>query len=493
MVFSNSVFLFVFLPITLFIYYLPILKNKNEFRNTWLLFVSLGFYAWGEPIYVFLMILSIVINYILGKMAEKYPKNSGDNGKKIVAVACLYNLSVLFVFKYMSWISSIIFGKSWAEDHLSALILPIGISFYTFQALSYVIDVYRGKAKAQKSILNTGLYIAFFPQLIAGPIVRYDSIARQLLSREHTSEKFGEGIWRFTIGLSKKLLLANQLAIIVDISYAKNPGERTVLLAWVGALCFMLQIYYDFSGYSDMAIGLGKMFGFEFSENFNYPYISKSVTEYWRRWHISLGEWFRDYLFYPLSMGPAVSLRKMINNKVSRKTSAAIASVFSLFIVWMATGVWHGANMTFVVWGLIQFVFIVWEQYRKPLENKKLGDILGFIYTFFVVMLAKVIFNAQSLTQALHYYGSMFHLEGNVFFDKYSLYWLSQYKVYIIIGIVLVFPVVETINKNIERTNREKFITAGKTVQFVGMCGLLFLDVIFAVAGGYNPFIYFNF
>jgi alginate O-acetyltransferase complex protein AlgI len=441
------------------------------------------------------MILSIAVNYLLGKKVEMHRKSvcGGVIGKRIIAVACFYNLGMLFIFKYLSWISSLLFGTAFAEQYFSWLSLPIGISFYTFQALSYVIDIYRGKADAQKSILNTGLYIAFFPQLIAGPIVRYDSIAKQLLEREHTKEKFADGTWRFTIGLSKKLLLANQLAVIVDVAFTREPSERSVVLAWAGALCFMLQIYFDFSGYSDMAIGLGKMFGFEFAENFNYPYMSKSVTEYWRRWHISLGEWFRDYLFYPLSMGPAVKLKKKLKDKMSRKTSSMVVSVCSLLVVWMATGLWHGANMTFVVWGLIQFVFIVWEQYRKPLKNNHLGNLIGWSSTFLVVMLAKVIFHADSLTEAMKFYGSMLHLSGNAWSDEYGMYWLTQYRVFIITGTILAFPVVETITKKINEKNNKGLITANAVVQLVCMSGLFVLDIVFAVVGGYNPFIYFNF
>jgi D-alanyl-lipoteichoic acid acyltransferase DltB (MBOAT superfamily) len=359
--------------------------------------------------------------------------------------------------------------------------------------LSYVIDIYRGKAKAQTNILNTGLYIAFFPQLIAGPIVRYDSIAKQLLEREHTKKKFADGAWRFTIGLSKKLLLANQLAVIVDVSFARNPAERSVVFAWAGALCYMLQLYFDFSGYSDMAIGLGKMFGFEFAENFNYPYIAKSVSEYWRRWHISLGSWFRDYLFYPMTFGPAVRLRQRLKNKVSRKVSALIASLFTLFIVWMSTGIWHGANMTWVAWGFIQFVFIAWEQNRKPFKNEKLAGVAGFLYTYFVSLLSKVLSNASSITQAVHYYGSMLHLQGNVWIDEYGVYWLSQYKVFIIIGFILEFPVIEFITKKINGTNNHRLIAANEVIKSVCMVGLFVLDIVYAVSGGYNPFIYFNF
>lgn len=491
MVFSNSVFLFIVLPITLMVYYLPCIK-KITTKNYWLLFISLIFYAWGEPAYVFLMILSIIVNYFLGMAVGKCPKTV--KGRRLVALACLYNLGQLFVFKYMAWIFSLFIGTGAVERTLlGQLALPIGISFYTFQALSYVIDIYRGKDQPQSNILNTGLYIAFFPQLIAGPIVRYGSIAEQLIERKHSFEKFSDGVCRFTIGLSKKLLLANQLAVVATLSFDRSPAERSVVLAWAGALCFMLQIYFDFSGYSDMAIGLGKMFGFEFSENFNYPYISKSITEYWRRWHISLGEWFRDYLFYPFTFGPAVKLRKKLSGKFNRKTTGIIASVVTLFVVWMATGIWHGANMTFVVWGLIQFVFIVWEQYRKPFKNEKLAAVIGFTSTYLVILITKVIFNSSSMTQAIHYYGSMLGLEGNKLTDAYGNYWIGQYFAFIVIGFVLSFPTLKTIQARVLKSESEWKIALLEFVRYAGLAALLVSDVLWAVAGGYNPFIYFNF
>ncbi|MCQ2508309.1 MAG: MBOAT family protein [Dorea sp.] len=460
-------------------------------KNIWLLLVSLVFYAWGEPIYIVLMLFSITINYFLGKKVEMCPKSK--EGKRIVLIACLINLGMLFVFKYLAWLISLFIGEAIYQTPLAGLSLPIGISFYTFQALSYVIDVYRGKDKAQQSILNVGLYIAFFPQLIAGPIVRYNSIAEQLLHREHTFEKFAEGAKRFTIGLSKKVIIANHVAVVAEQAFGATSYRRSVVFAWVGALAFMLQIYFDFSGYSDMAIGLGKMFGFEFRENFNYPYISKSITEYWRRWHISLGEWFRDYLFYPFSLGPAVRLRKKIVKKVGRKQSAVVASVLTLFVVWMSTGIWHGANMTFVLWGFIQFAFLVFEQYRKPLKNKKLGAVLGFTSTFFVILFTKVIFNAASVTHAFYYYGSMFHLTGNNWIDAYGNYWISQYKFFLIIGFILIFPVVETFNKKVKESGNELIIKLTEGVEMFLLFLCLIVDVILAASGGYNPFIYFNF
>lgn len=490
MVFSTSIFMFLFLTVTLMIYYSPILRNI-EMRNVWLLIVSLGFYAWGEPIYILLMLVSIIMNFWFGKMVSTCPKT--PRGRKIVLAACVLNLSMLFIFKYLAWIMGLIMGDVVKSSPLARLTLPIGISFYTFQALSYVIDVYRGKDKAQDHILNVGLYIAFFPQLIAGPIVRYNSIAAQLLEREHTFEKFSQGAIRFCVGVSKKLILANYLAVLATVSFDSNPAERSVVLAWAGALSFMLQIYFDFSGYSDMAIGLGRMFGFHFSENFNYPYMSKSITEYWRRWHISLGEWFRDYLFYPLNLGPAVKVRKRIMKKVGRKQSGIITNVGVLFIVWLATGIWHGANMTFVVWGMLQFVFIVFEQYRKPMKNQKAGAVIGFITTFFVILFTKVIFNASSLTAAFHYYGSMFGLEGNPFWDARGLYWISQYKWFLIMGLLFAYPVVETISGKVESTENQIAIQVKDVFMYLSLLILFVIDIILAASGGYNPFIYFNF
>lgn len=486
MVFSNGVFLFLFLPIALIVYYSPLCKSIN-IKNIWLLFISLGFYAWGEPLYILLMLLSICVNWLLGRWVSGCPKSA--KGKKIVAVSCIYNLGVLFIFKYASWLLTS-FRIVDENNPIAGLTLPIGISFYTFQALSYVIDVYRGKEQAQKNVLDVGLYIAFFPQLIAGPIVRYGTISKQLKERQHRFDMFSAGVWRFIIGLSKKILLSNQLAVVADLAFNRNAGERSVIFAWFGALAFMLQIYFDFSGYSDMAIGLGKMFGFEFLENFNYPYISRSITEYWRRWHISLGEWFRDYLYYPLSFGPAIKIRKAAAEKWGRKMAGIISSAFVLFIVWMATGIWHGANWTFVVWGLIQFIFIFWEQYRKPLKNEKLGNVIAFITTFLVVLCTKVIFKADSINHAVCYYASMLHLSRNAWTDEYGMYWIRQYKNLLIIGFIFAFPVLEQIGKCIKKENTKMIWSIGQAVM---ACLLLVLDICYAVSGGYNPFIYFNF
>ena len=496
MVFSNSVFLFFFLPVILVLYYFPLWRKCVTFRNVLLLAASLVFYAWGEPLYVFLMIASIVVNYLFGRWVSSYNKSAKDKakikkGKLIVLFAVVYNIGILFVFKYLDWMltSLHIVGS----DTLN-IILPIGISFYTFQALSYVIDVYRGKDEAQKNIINVGLYIAFFPQLIAGPIVRYGTIAEQLKNRTHNFDKFSEGVRRFVIGLSKKLILANQLASVSDLAFGTKRGELTVTMAWVGALSFMLQLYFDFSGYSDMAIGLGKMFGFEFNENFNYPYISRSITEYWRRWHISLGEWFRDYVYYPLSTGKAVSVKKFVYRKTNnRKLSGRISSFFVLFVVWMATGLWHGANLTFVVWGLLQFVFIFWEQYRKPIKNDKAAAVIGWTTTFLIVLITKVVFKSENMGQAVGYYGSMLGLAGNKFIDNATVYWIGQYLMFILAGLFFCFPILRSIGNHIDSKCGRAVRSVKAVVSALSLSALLFLDISYSIGGGYNPFIYFNF
>ncbi len=476
MVFSEATFLLLLLPITLLIYYSPLCKSIRV-KNIWLLFVSIGFYAWGEPIYVLLMLLSICMNWWFGRLASAHAKTK--TGKKIVAVACVYNLGVLFVFKYLGWLLG-------PRSAFASLTLPIGISFYTFQALSYVIDVYRGTEQAQKSMLDVGLYIAFFPQLIAGPIVRYGTISKQLKERTHSLASFSAGACRFVIGLSKKLLLADQLASLTDAAFAKNGAELSVALAWAGALSYMLQLYFDFSGYSDMAIGLGKMFGFTFPENFNYPYLSRSVSEYWRRWHISLGEWFRDYLFYPLSLGLTRRMRKQMN----RKNARFLSGTFTLFVVWMATGIWHGANWTFVMFGFINFAFIFLEQHHKPIKNQTLGAVLGFTEAFLVVYFADILFRSASIGSALLYYSSMFHLRGNALLDSYGSYWLRQYYLILPIAFVFAYPVVETL---IGRVKSERGQRALGIARPVVLCLLLLVDICYAVSGSYNPFLYFNF
>ena len=346
-----------------------------------------------------------------------------------------------------------------------------------------------GYSKEDTKFVNVALYISFFPQLIAGPIVRYNSIAEQINGREHSFDKFSLGMKRFTIGLAKKAILANQLAQVKELAftYTENP---TVLLAWAGALAAILQIYFDFSGYSDMAIGLGKMFGFDFQENFDYPLASTSITEYWRRWHISLTQWFRDYLFYPLSFGPGIKARKYLSERIGRKAAGTIVSSTILLIVWTLTGLWHGANMTFLLWGFIQFVILFIEQRIKPWDNKKLQNAVGHVTTFIIATLGIVIFSSPSIGSCIEYYGNMFCFISNPFTDYVTNYWMGQYKIVLLLGMIFAFPIVPAI-KNIKKS--EKAEIAFEIVDLIILIALFVVAYSTALTEGYNPFIYFNF
>ena len=382
MVFSSAEFLFLFLPCTLLLYYNPFFRSKG-FRNVLLMMVSLFFYAWGEKVYVLLLLASIAANWWLGLRVE-----SGRRHRRIfLTTAVVLNLAGLFVFKYLGFVCENLsaLGLPLPEVRLA---LPIGISFYTFQAMSYVIDVYREKSPAQRSVLDVGLYVSFFPQLIAGPIVRYETIAAEIHGRQETWEDFCQGVPRFIQGLGKKVILANSMAIIADAAFDELTAI-SVPMAWLGAIAYALQIYFDFSGYSDMAIGLGRMFGFHFLENFNQPYLAVSITDFWRRWHISLSTWFRDYVYIPLG-GNRVSPRRHLLN---------------LLVVWLLTGVWHGADWAFIFWGLGYFLLLMAEKYGH-IDQK-----LGFLrrpWTLFWVLMLWVLFRAEDLGKAVEYFAAMF-------------------------------------------------------------------------------------
>ena len=345
MLFSSSVFLFLFLPLVLIIYYVP-LRRFRQAQNVFLLLASLGFYAWGEPWFVLVMIGSIVINYFFGLWVD-YNKRRERSCRVPILLALLINLGVLFVFKYLMFTLGILNGLG-ASFVIPVIELPIGISFFTFQALSYVLDVHRDRGKVQRSPLKVGLYISFFPQLIAGPIVKYETVADQIDNRKESWEDFSAGCARFVVGLGKKVLLSNQLAIIADRAYGMAGDGLTTSFAWLGAVAYILQLYNDFSGYSDMAIGLGRMFGFHFLENFNYPFAATSLAGLWRRWHISLATWFRDYVYIPLGGSRVDSRAKLIRN---------------IFMVWLCTGIWHGANWTYLAWGMVNFAMLMLEKY----------------------------------------------------------------------------------------------------------------------------------
>lgn len=468
MVFSSIVFLFTFLPITLILYYI----SPRKMKNIVLLLISLIFYAWGEPVYVFLMMFTTVFDYLIGLLINKYRRNK-IKSKRIFIFAVLVNLGILGFFKYYGFVIeniNIVFSLNIGYNQLP---LPIGISFYTFQTLSYVIDVYLDKVKVQKSLISFGLYVTMFPQLVAGPIVRYKDIDYQLKHRTHSMNKFGEGVDRFIQGLSKKVLLANNIGMIFTSIQQYDASEISVLTAWLAIAAYTLQLYFDFSGYSDMAIGLGKMLGFDFIENFNYPYISKSVTEFWRRWHISLGSWFREYVYIPLG-----------GNRCS-----TIFQLRNLCIVWFLTGLWHGADWNFILWGLYYGLILIIEKFLLKDILERMPSFIQHIYTMVLVMIGWTFFGIESIQKSLEYIKVMFFLNGNKIIDSTFIYYLHTNLILLIILILCSTPIVNKVFKKIIQNGRMEGVTLAVTVQFV----LLFLSIAYLVNETYNPFLYFRF
>lgn len=456
MIFSSAEFLFLFLICTLAGYYNPFLRGRR-FRNAFLLLVSLFFYAWGEPVHVLLLLSSIAVNWLLGLLAA--PGRRRRRGALTAAV--VFNLTGLFVFKYLGFICRNLLALGLPVPQVEPA-LPIGISFYSFQALSYVIDVYRGKSPPQRNILDVGLYVSFFPQLIAGPIVRYETVAVELHDRRESWDSFREGVPRFIIGLGKKLILANQMAIIADNAFYGRPLSAP--MAWLGAAAYALQIYFDFSGYSDMAIGMGRMFGFHFLENFNRPYLARSITDFWRRWHISLSSWFRDYVYIPLG-GSRVGPRRHL---------------FNLFVVWLLTGIWHGANWTFLLWGLGYFLLLMAEKYGRL--DRRLGP-LSRPFTLLCVLLLWVLFRADSLAEVGRYYAAMF-TGGRGNWDDF-LYYFGNMKAYLAAAVICCLP--------LDRLWRRVPGPVLEWMKAAGLIALMLLEVTYVVSSTYNPFIYFNF
>ena len=472
MVFSSSTFLIAFLPLTLILYYLvgQLLTKSIKVKNGILLLASLVFYAWGEPIYIILMLLSIFFNFFAGKDIHA-AKCEGDKRKAKIAflIAIIFNLAVLGFFKYFGFLVENFNLLFKTRLQIPTLPLPIGISFYTFQIMSYIIDLYRDKTEVQEHLLPFALYISLFPQLIAGPIVKYKDIATQLENRTESFQSFSMGMTRFTVGLAKKLLLANTLGAVYTEVQALGAKNTTVVAAWLGILCYTLQIYFDFSGYSDMAIGLGGIFGFRFNENFNYPYIADSVTDFWRRWHISLSTWFKEYVYIPLGGNRCKTPRVILN----------------LLIVWLLTGLWHGAAWNFIVWGLFYGVLLIAEKY---LFAKLLKHILSFIrhaITLLIVMLGWVFFSAPTLTEAVHYIASMFG-GGAGFADSASWYLLSGNLLAVLIGTFCATPAYKTILSHFDA----KTVS---TLKIIAYPLLLVLCLVFMISQTYNPFLYFRF
>ena len=465
MLFSSTIFIFGFLPAVLFFYYVLLRKSRTA-QNLLLTLMSLFFYAWGEPVFVLVMIAVIVLNYFFALLVDKY-REQKKRAKLIISATLVSNLSIFFVFKYLVFTLSNI--NSWfnADILVPDIALPIGISFFMFQAISYVLDVYRQTGEVQKNLMNVALYVSFFPQLIAGPIVRYQTIADQIKNRKETLDDFTDGVCRFVVGLGKKVLLANTLAIVADNAFASE--NLSVAFAWLGALAYTFQIFYDFSGYSDMALGLGKMFGFHFLENFDYPYISKSVSEFWRRWHISLGSWFRDYVYFPLG-----------GSRVDTKAKL----IFNLFVVWFLTGIWHGANWTFILWGLMYFVLIALEKLTR--FDKKLG-VFGHIYTLFFVILGWVLFRANDITHAITYIKSMFGMSRNLIVDETAWLNLTDNKYFFLAALLFSFPVAPWLRKRFNNN------WVANIIYPLLLVAVFAVAVSYVVKGSYNPFIYFNF
>ena len=466
MLFSSIPFLYYFLPCVLLLYFLAPKKLKNAV----LLLSSLVFYAWGEPIYVLLMISSVVSGYILGLLIEKFREKR--LGKVFLIVSVVISLGLLGYFKYADFFIAnfnAVFGLS---VPLLRIALPIGISFYTFQLLSYTIDVYRGTVAAQRNFITLAAYIALFPQLIAGPIVRYADVAAQLTSRTHSFDRIALGIRRFVLGLAKKILIANALGELCDIFRAS--GDKSVLFYWLYAVAFILHIYFDFSGYSDMAIGLGKIFGFDFMENFRFPYISASITEFWRRWHISLGSWFRDYVYIPLG-GNRVGKAKWLRN---------------IFIVWLLTGFWHGAAWNFIVWGLLFAVLLVVEKLwlQRPLQKTK---VLKHIYVLLFVILSFVIFNATDMRQALSDLGAMFGAGSIPFYSAEWSYYLRSYAVILGLAVLGATPLPQKLLAAVRR--RKAGETLLNIAEPIVLAVLLLVMTAYLVDGSFNPFLYFRF
>ena len=470
MLFSSNLFLFLFLPMVLGVYYLL----DRRLRNPFLLLASLLFYAWGTGKFVLMMVASALLNYVAALILERL--RSPWIRRLCLAVTIVLNLSVLFVYKYLDFFITNInyFGFDLPLQHIA---LPLGISFFTFQAMSYSLDVYMGRAKVQKNPLNVVLYVSFFPQLVAGPIVRYQTIADQIQTRQETFDDFSEGVRRFIQGFAKKIILSNNMALVADAVF--GDPDRSVVYAWMGALAYTFQIFFDFSGYSDMAIGLGKMFGFHFLENFDYPYISASVSEFWRRWHMSLGQWFRDYVYFPLG-GSRV------------KTKGRL--VFNLFVVWSLTGIWHGASWNFVFWGLLYFCLLTFEKLTGIPQKFTSPWAKGAyrVFTLLCVIIGWVFFRAETMTAGTQFVKDMFGLGGIPFTSVPVAHTWLQYRFFYLGALVCSTPAFRWAKAAVERRSK-KLADAVEYAAVPVYLLLLIWSISYIMIGSHNPFIYFNF
>lgn len=463
MLFTSISFLYYFLPLVLIIYFIV----PRKYKNLILFIFSLLFYFYGEPKYIFLMLLEIFVAYIGAILVDKY------KSKDIFIFIIFIHILLLVIFKYTDFIIEIFNNVFNFNLKLFNISLPIGISFYTFQIISYIVDVYKGKVKVQKNFLKLATYISLFPQLIAGPIVRYESIEKELDDRKETFEDFSYGVRRFVIGLFKKVLIANILGEL--ITKFNLIDERSVLLYWIFSISYMLQVYFDFSAYSDMAIGLGRMFGFHFLENFNYPYISKSITEFWRRWHISLGTWFRDYVYIPLG-GNRVNKIKFLRN---------------IIIVWLLTGIWHGASLNFCIWGLFFGIMLIIEKFCFNKYLEKIPSFIRRIYVLFIVMISFIIFGSSNMNDAFNTIKGLFGFNKEVFINNYTIYYLKNYLFVLILAILLSTPLIKKIVLKLKENCFIKKLF--DILEIVSIPIILVIVTSYLNDNSYNPFLYFRF
>ena len=468
MVFSSIGFIFVFLSATLLCYFIV----PKKLRNLVLLISSLIFYYIGEQHLIWLMIASSLTDYFCSLGIEHFREKKGMT-RLFLCISLVINLSLLGYFKYADLFINSFNALTGAAVPLLKIALPIGISFYTFQTMSYTIDVYRGEVRAEKNFINFAAYVTLFPQLVAGPIVRYETVAAELKERSVTLEKFSLGISRFCIGLGKKVLIANSLAALVRL-YAEAEGGHTVLMAWAYAIALPLQIYFDFSGYSDMAIGLGHMFGFTFLENFNYPFIAKTATDFWRRWHMSLGTWFRDYVYFPMG-----------GNRVK-----PARHIFNLLVVWFITGMWHGASYNFILWGVYYGVLIILEKYiyGKYLEK---SHVISRIYFFFVTVFGFIIFDTENLSQVFSKFGELFGVGTTALYDTSSLFYVSSYLFTLVIALVCAMPIGKKLRAKL--CEKEKSRAVFTCLGYAACFAMLIVSTAYLIDGSYNPFLYFRF
>ena len=466
MVFSSSIFIFLFLPLCLLFYFL----SPKKYKNYVLLIFSIIFYLFGGPKYLILLFTVVLIDYIGAILIEKT-----DKRKLFLCITLCFNIGILIFFKYTGFFLNNINNIFNLNINVPKIVLPIGISFYTFQAMSYVIDVYRKKVKLQKNFFTLLLYVSLFPQLVAGPIVRYETIEKELKTRKTTFEDFCYGIRRFILGFAKKMIIANQMGALADTIFGST--SLTFPIAFLGGLAYMFQIYFDFSAYSDMAIGMGRMFGFKFLENFNFPYISKSITEFWRRWHISLSSWFKDYVYIPLGGNRKGIKRQIIN----------------MFIVWTLTGFWHGAEWNFIIWGIYYFIFLVLEKYVLKKILEKMPSFLGHIYTLIIIYIGWIIFRCDSLNSLVLYFKSLFNFNiTSTSINQLSVY-IESYFVYFILAFIFQTPIYYKIIEKIEKMKNGKLKTSLNMLHYISLLIVFIISIMFLAYSSYNPFIYFRF